>query len=258
MIADLINDQYNVRLITKNVMSVYSTNTEYTDHLIRTLKHSDYIVNNCKINGNTIISYQTNTINKYKNVFRLIKSLNVNHNKVFDYIAYFDICHILWMKVFQLTPAELKLLRLSLQLSEDKQIVITDYLDDLQIKSKVYSLLYHEGLNDKLIVIPFTDIHDALNCSTCQCYVKSYNRCKILPRFPSVFVNHEFKSDSLSYTNRTPDIYVNNNYPLIPLSYKYSTYDLLLICAYFIKILFIQYLNWRTNNNVIRLYTGLL
>ena len=44
MIADLVDDKLKLRFITRNVMSVYSTNNEYTDDFIRKLKHSDYII----------------------------------------------------------------------------------------------------------------------------------------------------------------------------------------------------------------------
>ena len=60
MIADLI--EYNkhrseIRLITKNVMSVYSIKQIYTDNLIHKLKHADYIVDNKIRKASDIISY---------------------------------------------------------------------------------------------------------------------------------------------------------------------------------------------------------
>lgn len=42
MIADLIHDKLKIRLITRNVMSVYSTNYKYTDEFLRTLKPVSY------------------------------------------------------------------------------------------------------------------------------------------------------------------------------------------------------------------------
>ena len=39
MIADLIDDKLDIRLISQNVMAVYSTNNEYKDSFIRKLKH---------------------------------------------------------------------------------------------------------------------------------------------------------------------------------------------------------------------------
>jgi hypothetical protein len=46
MIADLLDDNFHIRLITRNVMTVYSTNKEYTDKFITKLKNSTYIINN--------------------------------------------------------------------------------------------------------------------------------------------------------------------------------------------------------------------
>ena len=49
MIADLIDTDYDVRLITRNVMSVFSSDDNFVSHLSYKVKHAKYLVNNDKV-----------------------------------------------------------------------------------------------------------------------------------------------------------------------------------------------------------------
>ena len=84
MIADLI--EYNkhrseIRLITKNVMSVYSIKQAYTDNLIHKLKHADYLVDNKIIKSSDIISYNDKKYNMYENVYYRFNIMSKNDCK---------------------------------------------------------------------------------------------------------------------------------------------------------------------------------
>ena len=94
MIADLI--EYNkhrseIRLITKNVMSVYSIKQAYTDNLIHKLKHADYLVDNKIIKSSDIISYNDKKYNMYENVYRyIISNNNYSLSRFAEYLNYFN------------------------------------------------------------------------------------------------------------------------------------------------------------------------
>lgn len=252
MIADLVNDKLKIRLITRNVMSVYSANKEYTDNFIRILKHSDYIVNKNKVSSTNIISYIIKNYNQYENIFRYIKSHNnINLTKFSEYLNFFNLNHLLWLHFYQLTDIQLKLVELLIQLSSDYKIIITDYIDQLaEYTPKLYTLLFHVGLEDKLIIVPFNKVEEAVNNSTCQCYVKSNNVAKIQAAFSSEFINSEFNTDKEYYKDSRPIVYKKDSNYIIPKSYTYCFYELLLILIFSIKMLYITFYNWRTRVHV--------
>lgn len=247
MIADLIDDKLNIRLITRNVMAVYSTNIEYTDSFVRKLKHSDYKVDNHSIKkSDSIISYIRKTYNIYENIFRFVKKhKQFNYNKFVEYLNFLDLNHLLWSHFYQLDEDTLKLVEIVLQLSTNKRIVITDYIDELKCKDKLYSLLFHVGLEDRLIIVPFKIIDEAINNSTCQCYVKSKDEVKIQSRFSDAYLNTEFSDIELHYKGLRPKIYTPDNNVISPISYKYTFYEILLIILFSIRLMLIRFNNWR-------------
>lgn len=245
MIADLI-ESTDIRLITKNVMSVYSTNKEYTDSFIRYLKTHNYLVNNVPHIANDLIGYNKKTYNIYENIYRFAKRhTDINLNKFIEYLNFLDLGHILLMHFYQLDNDTLSLIESLLQLSTYKPIVIIDYIDNLKYKDKIYSLLFHIGLDDRLIIVPFTNIQDAVNNSTWQCYVKSPTQVKTLPRFSNEFLNHEFNTHTHYYTGNLPVIYHNPSYIYSIQSYKYTLYEIFLIFLFAIKLYIIKFNNWR-------------
>ena len=167
MIADLI--EYNkhrseIRLITKNVMSVYSIKQIYTDNLIHKLKHADYLVDNKIRKSSDIISYNDKKYNMYENVYRyIISDTNYSLSRFAEYLNYFNLNHILWLHFYQIPSDDLHLVEILMTLSSNKPIIILDYIDKLSYKNKLYSLLFHIGLLDKLIIVPYTDIPDAIS-----------------------------------------------------------------------------------------------
>jgi hypothetical protein len=246
MIADLIDDKLKIRLITRNVMAVYSTNSEYTDNFIRRIKHSSYVVNKEKVASDSIISYIKKTYNIYENIYRYVKRhRDVSLEKFIDYISFLDLNHLLWTHFYQLSKNDLRLIELLIQLSSNRKIVVTDYIDDFKDSSKLYSLLFHVGLEDRLIIVPFKNITDAVNNSTCQCYVKNDTAAKIQQTFSNEFINTEFKTSLVYYSNKRPKIYSHNNALIAPTSYRYSLYELFAIILFFVKMLFISFYNWR-------------
>ena len=245
MIADLADDKLRIRLITKNVMSVYSTDSEYTDFFIRKLKHSNYIVDGKTVSSSDIISYIKKDYNVYENIGRYIsRHKEYRYSKFVEYISYFNICRSLWMNFSQLDDYTLSLVEIAMQLSSSKPIIIIGYIDDKECRKKMYSLLFSVGLEDRLIIIPFKDIDEAVNNSTCQCYVKSENAAKILPMFSNEFINHEFKTDHVYYNGMRPLVYVNNEVQMQPTKYQYSLYELFMIFIYNIKYTLILLYNW--------------
>lgn len=249
MIADLIDDKLDIRLITRNVMSVYSTNNEYTDSFIRKLKHSSYILNNTdKVSSNSIISYIVKDYNIYENIFRFVKRhKQFNYNKFVEYLSFIKMSHLLWIHFYQLDPDKLKLVELVLQLSTNKKMVITDYIDELDCRDKLYTLLFHVGLEDRLIIVPFKNIDEAVNNSTCQCYIKSLDSVKIQSRFPNEFIEKEFNVSHDYYTGLRPKVYEKNLAlaRIRPISYKYTFYEILLILLFSIRMMLIKFNNWR-------------
>ena len=245
MIADLIGNT-GIRLITKNVMSVYSTNKEYTGSFIRYLKTHDYLVNDVPHTANDLISYNKKTYNIYENIFRFAKRHDdINLNKFIEYLNFLDLGHIILLHFYQLDNDMLSLIESLLQLSTYKPIVIIDYVDNLKYKDKIYSLLFHIGLENRLIIVPFTNIQDAVNCSTWQCYVKSPVQIKMLPRFSNEFLNHEFNTHIHYYTGKSPVIYHNPQHIYNIKSYRYTLYEIFLIFLFAIKLYIIKFNNWR-------------
>lgn len=245
MIADLV-DSCDIRLITRNVMAVYSTNNEYTDNFIRKLKHSSYIVNHKEVSSDSIISYVKKTYNVYENIYRFVKRhKDINYNKFIEYLSFLDLSHLLWLHFYQLSRSSLSIVEILLQLSTDKKIVIIDYIDDLQCRSKIYSLLFHIGLEDRLIIVPFNNIDEAVNNSTCQCYVKSLNEAKIQSRFSNEFINTEFSTSVVHYNGLRPLIYKKSSKTIRPICYRYTFYEILLIVLFSIKLFLITLDNWR-------------
>ena len=246
MIADLIDDQLDIRLITRNVMSVYSTDKEYTDAFIRKLKHSNYEVNDKLVRSDSIISYIKKDYNLYKNVFRFVKSnRHIDADKFAEYLNYFDAHHLLWLHFNQLNEDDLRLVEILMQLSSDKPFVITDYIDNSKYKEKLYPLLFHVGLEDRMIIIPHEDINSAVNNSTCQCYVKFPDTAKIQSKFSDQFINEEFKTSTHYYTGHRPPVYVKDLNIIKHASYRYTLYELILIFLFSIKMLYISFYNWR-------------
>lgn len=247
MIADLIDDNLNIRLITRNIMSVYSTDSEYTDRFLRKLKHSEYVINNDeRVSSDNVISYIRKTYNIYENIFRFVhRHKEYSYNKFIEYLHFLNLDHLLWLHFNQLSKDSLCLVEILLQLSTSKPIVIIDYIDDLSCKKKLYTLLFHVGLEDRLIIIPFRKIDEAINNSTCQCYVKSQSSAEIQSRFSEEYLVSEF-GDSFHYNGLRPIIYTpNNNSQIVPTSYKYTFYECMMIVLFSIKLMFIQFNNWR-------------
>lgn len=245
MILDLINENLNIRLITRNVMSVYSTNKEHTDKILSLLKHSNYKVDNSDIKSSKdLIAYIIKDYNLYENLFKYI-SKRYNINKFTEYLELFNKNHLLWLRFIDLSKSDLLLVEILISLLSDKKIIILDYFDDEKFADRMISLLYNIGLTDKLIIYPCKNIQFGINNSTCQCYVKNPDAIKIQSRFEEDFIRSEFQDDSISYINVYPLVYNKHNNYLVPSSYKYSIYDLLLIFLYSIKMLYVKFYNWR-------------
>jgi hypothetical protein len=245
MIADLINESLNIRLITQNVMSVYSTNKDHTDCFLNLLKRSSYKVNNSYIKSSTdLISYTIKDHNPYENIFKYI-SKQYNVNTFTEYLEFFNKNHLLWLRFIDLSKSDLLLVEILISLLSDKKIIILDYFDDERFADRIVSLLYNIGLSDKLIIYPCKNVQFGINNSTCQCYVKNLNAIKIQSKFEEDFIRSELQDNSISYINVYPLVYHKHNSYLTPSSYKYSIYDLLLIFLYSIKMLYIKFYNWR-------------
>lgn len=251
MIADIIDDKLDIRLISQNVMAVYSTNNEYTDAFLRKLKHSNYIINKQTVSSDSFISYIKKTYNIYENIFRFAKRhKQINYNKFVEYLNFLDLNHLLWTHFYQLDKDTLSLVEIVLQLSTNKQVVIIDYIDELECRKKLYTLLFHVGLENRLIIVPFKNIDEAVNNSTCQCYIKSLDSVKIQSRFPNEYIEKEFNTSHNYYTGLRPVVYRKTSDAIKPISYKYTLYEILLIILFSIKLLYITFNNWRTRVNV--------
>ena len=245
MIADLVDDKLKIRFITRNVMSVYSTNSEYTDAFIRKIKHSEYIINKQTHQSDSFISYTKKDYNIYKNILRYVKKCRyINTDKFIEYLNYFNLNHLLWMHFYQLSRDDRQLVDILMLLSSNMPVIITDYIDDLKYRYKLYSLLFHVGLDDRLIIVPFKNITDAVNNSTCQCYVKNPCTVKIQSDFSNSFINTEFNTSLEYYNGLRPKIYKQCNSAIVP-TYKYSWCELLLIFLFSIKMIYISLYNWR-------------
>ena len=226
MIADLVDDKLKIRFITRNVMSVYSTNSEYTDAFIRKLKHSEYIINKQTHQSDSFISYTKKDYNIYKNILRYVKKCrHINTDKFIEYLNYFNLNHLLWMHFYQLSRDDRQLVDTLMLLSSNMQVIITDYIDDLKYRYKLYSLLFHVGLDDRLIIVPFKTV-------------------KIQSDFSNSFINTEFNTSLEYYNGLRPKIYKQCNSAIVP-TYKYSWCELLLIFLFSIKMIYISLYNWR-------------
>lgn len=247
MIADLLDDNFHIRLITRNVMTVYSTNKEYTDKFITKLKNSTYIINNDeKLSSDKFISYLKKDYNLYKNIYcYILSNKNLSIDRFEEFLNFFDLNHLLWLHFNDLSSDELSLVEILMQLSTNKRYIILDYIENNKYESKLISLLFHVGLEDKLIIIPYTNVFKAINNSTCQCYVKSYTGAKIESRFSEAYLNNEFNTDICRYTGIRPLIYIKQPNIQTISSYTYSLHELLLIFIYSIKILLAKFYNWR-------------
>lgn len=255
MIADLI-ESTDIRLITKNVMAVFSTNKEYTDYFVRRLKTHNYLVDGNPYPASAIISYVKKTYNIYENLFRFVeRNSEFNSDKFIEYLNYFNLGKLLWLHFYQLSKEDLSLVEILLQLSTEKHFVITDYVDSSKYRLKLYSLFLHVALDDRLIIIPFKNIDDAVNYTTCQCYVKCESAVKIMTRFPNEFLNYEFHNSRLYYKPILPHVYENNRIIVAPSSYKYSLYELFLILLFSIKMFFTYLYNWRMKQYVNRFHS---
>jgi hypothetical protein len=246
MLADIINDNINIRLITRNIMSVYSINKDYTDSIIRKLKHSNYKINNKNIvTSNKIISYIKKDYNIFENIFRYIKrSKHIITNKFIEYLNFLNLNHLLFLHFKDLNSEQLIIVETIMALSTNKPIIIINYIDDLEYKDKLYTLLFHVGLYNKLIIVPFTNIYDAVNNSTCQCYVKSCETIIVKQSFSNEFLNTEFNTSIKYYNGKRPHVYINNK--IIPyISYKYSLHEIILILMFNIRMMLIILFNWR-------------
>lgn len=248
MIFDLINSDYKVRLVTKNVLSVFSKNKSYTDKFISTLRNGTFKLNGSIKTSETIISYNTYNDNIYENVSNFIDRYTSNSKKVHEYISSFNLNHILWLRLKDLSTDEYNLLKLFLQLASDKPIIITNYIEKNKYKDKIYSLLLRVGLEDKIIIVPFSDVKEAVSVSTSQCYVKSKKDVKILSKFPNEFLNVEFKTHLNYYKNNNIKFYIkSNNNDITPNKYKYSLYEILNIIIYRLKMFIISCICWCLN-----------
>lgn len=249
MFADLLDQNYKIRLITNNVLAVFSTNDIPVLDFLNVILDSKFKINNNNIvNSESVISTYNTKYNKYENIFRyIVKQNKINKTKVIEYISFFNINYILWLSFDQINKFELQILNVILQLSTNKPIIITDYFDDNPFKYKLYSLLFNIGLEDRLVIVPFRNISDAVSNSTCQCYVKEINDARIQTKFPVEYLNYEFKSNLNYYKiSNTPCIYTNNELQLCPTNYKYTLYQLALIILYNIKLMLFTIFNWRT------------
>lgn len=245
MIADLIDDKLHIRLITRNVMSVYSTDSKYTDDFILKLKHSFYTINysDKQSYSNTFIAYLVRDYNKYKNIFRYI-SKYYNIKKFTEYLNFFNKNHLLWLHFSDLSDDDLCLIECLILLLSNKQIIILDYFDDRPFASQMMSLLFKIGLEDKLIIYPCKDVNFGINNSTCQCFVQSADSVKIQTRFLDHYLSEQLNS-KIHYTSYHPAIYNSTNNYIIPQKYSYTLYEIILIIMFSIKMICIKIFNWR-------------
>ena len=247
MIADLIDDKLNIRLITRNVMSVYSTNSDYTDSFIRKLKHSSYKINDKCVSSDNFISYVKKDYNIYKNIYRFVsKNKHINTDKFIEYLNYLGLNHLLWLHFYQLNKEDLNVVEILMQFASDKPVIIINYIDESKYVEKLYSLLFYIGLEDRLVIVPYRDITKAVNNATCQCYVKQCGIAKIQSKFPNNFLNETFNTSDKYYTGLRPSVYRSESNVVKPISYTYSVYELILIMLFSIKMLYIHLYNWRT------------
>lgn len=244
MLADLIDTDYNIRLITRNVMSVFSSNPSYISHLLYKIKHSKYTVDNeLLVKSEDIVAYISRDYNIKENVFLYVKK-RFDVNKFSEYLNFFDKNHLLWLHFYELSAYDRLLVEILITLLKNKKITVLDYFDDAPFAKDLVSLLFKIGLDDRLIIYPCTSISFGLNNSTCQCYVRDKKSAKVQSRFSEEYLAEELQTSDVRYDSNRPLVYRKNDDYLVPISYKYSLYELLLIFLFGIKMLCIKVFNW--------------
>jgi len=244
MIADLIDTDYNVRLITRNVMSVFSSNSDYVASFAYKIKHTKYTVDNeLLVKSEDIVAFISRDYNVKENIFRYIKK-RFNVDKFSEYLNFFGKNHLLWLHFSDLSDKDRLLVEILIALSKDKKITFLDYFDDAPFAKDLISLLFKIGLEDKLIIYPCMKISFGLSNSTCQCYVRDRNSAKVQSRFSEEYLAEELQTSDVRYDSDRPLVYRKNDDYLTPISYKYSLYELLTIFLFSIKMLCIKIFNW--------------
>lgn len=245
MIADLINSDYSVRLITRNVMAVLSSDSGYTDHFAYNIKHETrYIINNdTETDSENVVAFITRDYNSRENIFRYVtKRFDVD--KFSEYLNFFNKNHLLWLHFSDLSSSDRLLVEILIALLHNKKIIFLDYFDDAPFANDMISLLFKIGLDDRLIIYPCKDISFGINNSTCQCYVKNRAQAKIQSRFSEDYLEKELNLSSIRYDSSRPLVYHKHMYDIVPSSYKYSIYELVLIFIFNIRLLCIKAFNW--------------
>lgn len=251
MIADLINNKYPIRLITHNVMSVFSPSQKYLEEFLSTLKSSKYLKCGCTVSANSFICYDINIPSKYISTYLILAKYSNNLAKALEYISYLNLNYTLWTRWFQLSPDDILAIITVIKLVSSKEVILLDYIDHHPLKDKLYSLAYHTGLSDKLIIIPFKSITEAVNHSTCQCYIKPGIGVKVLPKFSNEFLNNEFNTSCMYYKFTNIKQYRREHFTLAPAGIKYTFIDLIAIVLGTLNLIFTKYLlYWRVNTYV--------
>lgn len=243
MIADLADNTIDIRLITRNVMSVFSTKDEYIDHLAYLIKHTQFLVNDEIVRSEKIVAIIDKNYNCEENIFRYVNR-RFSIKKFTEYLNFFDKNHLLWLHFSDLSKHDRLLVEILITLLSDKQIIYLDYFDDAPFAHDLISLLFEIGLGDKLIIYPCRNVSFCVSNSTCQCYVKSYESAKIQSRFSEEYLAEELSDPNIEYNASIPDVYTKRCDYLIPKSYQYSLQEILLIFLFNIKLLYIKAFNW--------------
>lgn len=244
MIFDLIDDSIEIRLITRNVMSVFSASKENTDRILRKIKHGTYLC--CGEKEKNLVAYSRKDYNIYSNIFEYVSNKSKYNTDTFaEYLNYFNLNHLLWMRFVDLRDDERCLVEILIQILSDKPIVVLDYIEKFPYKDRLCSLIYQEGLKDRIIIIPYTDIAAAVNNSTCQCYVRDLNDIKVQSKFSNAYLNTEFNTTTEYYTGKVPMLYEGCLDYLLPSSYRYQLNELFLIFLYRLYYIWILFFNWR-------------
>lgn len=244
MIADLIDSDYSIRLITRNVMAVFSSDCDYIDHFVHNIKHSRYILNNNdSVESESIVSYITRDYNIQENIFRYVKK-RFDIDKFSEYLTFFDKNHLLWLHFSELSRYDRLLVEIIIALLSDKRIICLDYFDDAPFAKDMITLLFRVGLENKLIIYPCRDVLFGLNNSTCQCYIRDKISAKIQSRFSEEYLSQELHSLNVRYSSDRPLVYRRSTDYIFPLSYRYSLSEVLLIFLFSIKLFYAKVFNW--------------
>lgn len=243
MIADLVDNAIDIRLITRNVMSIFSTKDEYVYHLAYVIKHTRFLVNDEIVRSEKIVAFVDRGYNSEENIFRYVNK-RFSIRKFTEYLNFFDKNHLLWLHFSDLSKYDRLLVEILIALLHDKQIIYLDYFDDAPFAHDLISLLFEIGLEDKLIIYPCRDVAFGVSNSTCQCYAKSYESAKIQSRFSEEYLAEELSNPDIEYTASRPCVYIKHGDYLIPKSYHYSLQEILLIFLFSIKLLCIKAFNW--------------